>query len=295
MSQSAWVEKILSLQDLIMKPILFDNMKITLIDAVTAYHESGWQVEEHRHPWFEFNYVTDGIMQTATEGISFETGNGAFLILPPGVLHSNEHKNGTPDDGFCLRWQIERLLSPEQEHAAVNSFDQVIKALTHIRPYSTRDKTVDATISELFNKKGFMSLQLAFIRLIVSLFEIWSDEAVANNSHCSRNEVLVQQAVLFLSEYYENHISVGDLVNALHVSYRHLARVFKQVMGVTVIEKLNDIRINKAKTLLIDTDEPIRTISLMVGFENEYYFSRLFSQYTYSTPTEFRKKFRLAK
>jgi transcriptional regulator GlxA family with amidase domain len=103
---------------------------------------------------------------------------------------------------------------------------------------------------------------------------------------------MIRQALLYLNEYYAQPLKVQDLANSLNVSYRHLARLFKQVTGVTIIGKLNDIRVNQAKNLLKDTDVTIRDIALRVGFENEFYFTNIFSHYTYTTPSAFRKKFR---
>lgn len=95
-----------------------------------------------------------------------------------------------------------------------------------------------------------------------------------------------------MSEYYANEIHVMELANLVNVSYRSLARSFKQATGMTIIKKLNDIRIHEAQKLLRNTEKPIRQIAVEVGFENEYYFSRIFSHRTCITPSEFRKKFK---
>jgi transcriptional regulator GlxA family with amidase domain len=71
-----------------------------------------------------------------------------------------------------------------------------------------------------------------------------------------------------------------------------LARIFKHITGVTIVEKLNDIRINEAKKLLKETDRTIREIARGVGFQNEYYFTTMFSQNSYITPSKFRSKFK---
>ncbi len=289
MQQSVWDEIIVLLQRLVMKPIGFKDLKITLIDTVNACHEIGWRVEEHRHPWFEFNYVSHGCLHTTIEGTEFAAGQGTFFLIPPGVFHSNHNQGEFRDDGFCLRWQIESANFPESGLDEERVFNNVMETLSHIRPFSESRELIDSFISDIGNSSGLLSLQVAFAGLIVKLFEHWNEESVGQKNKSSRAEIIVRQALLYLSEYSSSHISVNDLASSLNISYRHLARIFKNITGVTIIEKLNELRVNHAKRLLIDSDKSIREIALTVGFENEYYFSNTFSQYVYSAPTEFRK------
>jgi len=291
MPRSAWETTLQPLQALIMKPVFFHDLVITLTDAVVACHESGWEVKEHRHPWFEFNYVSDGCLHTTLEQAEFPTYPGAFFLVPPGVFHSNRNKSGARDDGFCLRWLLESRQPeiPGQEQAG--RFKPLLSTLSVKNAYSVSNKRIDLLIADMVNQKELLALQLAFARLIVALQGLRNEETTVKKNEYSREEVLVRQAMLYLAEYYSSQISVHELAHSLNISYRQLARVFKKITGITIIEKLNDIRINQAKQLLNDTDKTVKEIAQLVGFENEYYFSNTFSKYTYSSPSEFRRKF----
>ena len=107
MTYSTWDEKIKTLQMLVMKPTFFSGLKITLIDVLSAYHQKGWKTDDHRHPWFEFNYISSGTMTTSFKEEDLLTKKGQYLLIPPGIYHNNH--NLDIDDGFCLRWQIEVL------------------------------------------------------------------------------------------------------------------------------------------------------------------------------------------
>jgi len=84
-------------------------------------------------------------------------------------------------------------------------------------------------------------------------------------------------------------IKVQELADALHMSYRNLSRRFKQQTGLSLIEKLSDIRIARAKKLLLDTDLTLREIAAATGFDNEFYFSNQFHRYALTSPGQFRK------
>ena len=65
---------------------------------------------------------------------------------------------------------------------------------------------------------------------------------------------------------------------------------FRRAMGVPPKQYLSIRRISKAKMLLLRTQDPIKEIALRTGFENEFFFFRIFKKYTGLTPTQYRAK-----
>jgi transcriptional regulator GlxA family with amidase domain len=64
--------------------------------------------------------------------------------------------------------------------------------------------------------------------------------------------------------------------------------VFKSKIGVSPINYLIQLRITKAQILLMNTNETIKKVALMVGFNNAGYFSTLFHKTVGVTPANFR-------
>jgi AraC family transcriptional regulator, transcriptional activator of pobA len=286
-----WDEYLKPLQDLIMQPIIFNDLSITLMDAIPAPHDGDWAVETHRHPWFEFNYVSEGAAYTKLEDNEFLVSVGQSFLIPPGNFHSHRNCDHQGDNGFCLRWQLEKVEVLEGSINICQSAVDIIKVLSSHKPKCI-EGNADMLIESLSKAKSLAAAQAAFIHWLLSLYEICGGQdlnRVYNNDH---EKILVQQAIVYLTEYYAHDLSVKDLANSLNISYRHLARIFKHITGVTIVEKLNDIRINEAKKLLKDTDRTIREIAREVGFQNEYYFTTIFSQTSYITPSKFRSKFK---
>ena len=284
---SMWEAGIKPMQRLIMKPIIFNDLAITLVDALPAWHGTDWIVDEHRHPWFEFNFVSEGAFYTVMEGCGFRTESNESLIIPPGAYHSNSHCNNTGDDGFCLRWKLEAAVTESHGYAASAIAGDIIRSLSVIRPASFK-----SSARELVESAACMTeslLQAQFAAWILSLNELWCKDHTEKIQENDRDEVLVRQALLYLTEYFASDLSVKDVADSLNISYRHLARIFKQVTGFTMIKKLNDIRVNHAKTLLVETDKTICEIALEAGFNNEFYFANIFKLYTFSSPSIFRK------
>lgn len=92
------------------------------------------------------------------------------------------------------------------------------------------------------------------------------------------------------STAYNEPYSLDELALEYDVNKFRLCREFAKYYEYTPIQYLNLIRINKAKELLLNTDEKIVNISQMVGIENPNHFIRLFKEKTGVTPLTYRKE-----
>jgi len=76
----------------------------------------------------------------------------------------------------------------------------------------------------------------------------------------------------------------------LHISHRHLSRLFTKHLDVTFTQYIRSEKINKAAILLATTDLPIKRVSQKVGFDTVHYFSSVFKKIMDIPPGEFRAK-----
>lgn len=83
-------------------------------------------------------------------------------------------------------------------------------------------------------------------------------------------------------------ISVAALAKESSLSHVQLIRRFRSAFGCTPSERIKQLRLERAKELLMQTVIPIKEVAYDCGFENEYYFSNFFKKNTGLSPTEFR-------
>jgi len=100
----------------------------------------------------------------------------------------------------------------------------------------------------------------------------------------------ILNATLFAQNHYHKPIGPDDMAEAAALSRFHFTRLFKEVLGITPIQYLTNIRIIKGAELLYQTKYSIEDISVQVGFANPNYFTKVFRKSTGITPGEFRKK-----
>jgi len=107
---------------------------------------------------------------------------------------------------------------------------------------------------------------------------------------CTLMSPPVQRAMAYIKEHFDRPISVMEVAEHVALSYHHLCRKFRKETGMTVIELISHLRIEKAKKLLMTTPEPVNEIARQVGFTSTVQFHRTFRKQTDDTPMQFRKK-----
>ncbi len=102
--------------------------------------------------------------------------------------------------------------------------------------------------------------------------------------------MLVKQASAFIQQNYTRSISLEELSKKIGVSKSYLSRIFKADTGISLWDYLNRYRIQKAKELLLLTDELITAIAADVGYEDVGYFGRVFHEVVGCSPRAFRQQ-----
>ncbi len=103
-------------------------------------------------------------------------------------------------------------------------------------------------------------------------------------------DVDVAAAVRFIRQRACQRIQVSDVVRHVGVSRSTLKNRFKEIMGRSVHEEIQRIRLEKARQLIADTDLPLKQIALQAGFQYVQYLTRLFRNRVGQTPARFRRQ-----
>ena len=74
------------------------------------------------------------------------------------------------------------------------------------------------------------------------------------------------------------------------MSVRTLELQFAAEIGHTVGEELRQVRLQRAKELLVRDDLSLTRVATLIGYANNTYFTRFFREHTGQTPSEFRRQ-----
>jgi AraC-like DNA-binding protein len=106
---------------------------------------------------------------------------------------------------------------------------------------------------------------------------------------------LTGRTLRVVADYVETslarEIDVETLANLAQLSQAHFSRAFKQTTGQSPHQFVTAKRLDRARRLLADTNEPVASIAIECGFSDQAHLSRLFSQAFSVSPTQFRRSF----
>lgn len=103
------------------------------------------------------------------------------------------------------------------------------------------------------------------------------------------NNPYVDRAIVFIKENaFDSNISLNLVADEIGISPFYLSRLLKNVLGVTFINMLTNMRMSKAIELVVDTRMQVQEISNSIGYQNTTYFCKVFKKYTGKSISEYR-------
>lgn len=104
------------------------------------------------------------------------------------------------------------------------------------------------------------------------------------------NRRLVAKAKKYILEHYMERISLEQVASAISISPGYLSTIFRQSAGICFTDYVTGVKIDQAKRLLRETDYKVYEVSEVLGYQNAYYFSRVFKKIVGMTPSEYSGK-----
>ncbi|GFR38040.1 hypothetical protein PRECH8_13360 [Insulibacter thermoxylanivorax] len=94
--------------------------------------------------------------------------------------------------------------------------------------------------------------------------------------------------IKYLEDHYHQDIIFEDMAKEIGISYSYMRKIVSETTGKSLIDCLNQLRIDKAKELLLDTELTISQIAEKVGYHNVQSFNRYFRKFEGMSPSNYR-------
>ncbi len=101
---------------------------------------------------------------------------------------------------------------------------------------------------------------------------------------------VADQVIEWIDHRYREQITLEDLSKVFQYSIKHLSRLVKKRIGMSPIQYLIHVRMEKAKAMLLNTDAKLNEIAKRTGYNDLFYFSNHFKKNIGISPTEYRKR-----
>lgn len=122
------------------------------------------------------------------------------------------------------------------------------------------------------------------VYLSILIKELVQDISEYNNIN---NLNILTKAKKFINANYMNDIKLEDVAKHVCISSYYFSRIFKKHEGINYIQYLTKVRMEKAKSLILEEKNTIKEIAIDVGYMDQNYFSRAFKKYTGASPKSF--------
>jgi len=129
---------------------------------------------------------------------------------------------------------------------------------------------------------------------MVKLLEIFATHisALANEIVVQEDEAespMIRRARAYILANQADPIDLDKVAQAMHVSTFYFCKMFKKATGLTFTDYLSRVRVEKAKTLLLNPHLRISEIAYDVGFQSLTHFNRMFRKIVGESPTAYRE------
>ncbi|MFD1176300.1 helix-turn-helix domain-containing protein [Paenibacillus puldeungensis] len=148
------------------------------------------------------------------------------------------------------------------------------------------DDISQVKIDKYHNEKRFYSSTISQIQYQQLFLKILTIFCV--NERSDEKDVAAEIYDLFTLNYQQN-FALSDLAAQYAFHPAHIIRCVKNKYGMSPLQLLLSIRLNKAKQLLADRDKTVNWIAASVGFSDTSYFCKQFKKATGVSPLEYRK------
>lgn len=259
-------------------PLLENNFTVKFMEFSNSTYLS-----PHWHEHIELLYFLSGKCSFTCNGKVFPVRANDFVVVNNSEIHSYIASENV--SYFCI------LIYPEFFHDVNFNTKTLIDNIIH------NDKFIREIIIKMYSeyasaeKGSDMVLKGMAYQLMAYLFRnfvsthLSDKETYLNASKLERINTILD----YISKHYQEKISTLELAKLCYISEGHLCRFFKNNIGKSATEYINEFRIEKAAVMLINTDESITNIATEVGFEDMNYFSRTFKKIRKESPMEYRK------
>jgi len=227
-------------------------------------------------------YCVDGNGWFKLRNKTYQVQPNEFFMLPRNMEHAYGSDDANP-------WSIYWLHFGGVQLPELNKLSSILPS-SGPSQISGREEIVKA-----FNKMyhalslGYSINNLMFANLCIPHFLSFF---LYNSQHFYESPALqsnvVDQAIQYMNQHLDQNISLPELSASYNYSTSRFSSLFKDRTGFAPIDYFLHMKVQKATQLLDFTDKPVKEIASELGFDDPYYFSRLFKKIMAVSPSDFR-------
>jgi AraC family transcriptional regulator, arabinose operon regulatory protein len=190
-----------------------------------------------------------------------------YVVIPKGVSHTYYANNQNPWSIYWFHFQDDWVNQPIVETLSAIKYNAVIAVFQYMIQITPKRKSDILYLNTVYQYISHTIKHQIGTTIV--------------NDH-------VELAIQYMVENLSKQISLFDIANYSGVSVSQLSSLFKKHVNVPPFLYYLNMKVEEASNLLLSTNQSIKEISISLGFEDQFYFSRLFKRHMGVSPKAFK-------
>ena len=241
----------------------------------------GWSFRRHWHEHVELQYVLEGSARIQVEQQQYEAKSGTLIIANSNELHWGYSETAP----FLGRALIFRMDAFSKEMDAENLvFSNVIRDDPKVREYMDQiwEEIRQAQPGSKAACKALLLQLLVYLRRNFVVQTLTKEESFRKK----REQERIEKVISYIEKHYTEAISNQTLADLLFLSKGRFEHLFRECLGVSPLQYINELRLKKAMSLIKGSSYSVTEIAEAVGFSDYNHFGRLFRKYYGCAPRQ---------
>ncbi|GMX63280.1 hypothetical protein Elgi_29960 [Paenibacillus elgii] len=253
-----------------------------------------------KHDFWEIFYVDKGEIEIDTDSGHFNLKQGDLLFHEPDEFHSPKSNGKVSPNVFIVTFECEsEPMSFFLKHKLFHLDDKIRPVLARLieEGWNAFGPSPAGSGRILYPRDNapFGSEQLFKLHLetlLIYLIRASHEERDIKSPPVPRSKQesgMADQVIGYMNEHIGDNLTLDMLCDHFAIGRTQMSIMFKKRVGCGVMEYLNQLKIDRAKTYIREDVYNLTEISELLGYSSVHYFSRHFKKATGMTPSEYAK------
>jgi AraC-like DNA-binding protein len=235
----------------------------------------------HWHEHLELHYILSGRGNFICNQKQLEVAEGSLVIINSNELHKGSSSTKT-FDSLVIIFEMSAF-SKE-----IANYNVIFQSLVE-RDLVIKEILLSVYKEEMERKHGYkLAMKGKLYELITYLLRNYVTERLSERENSSRiwNLGRLNTVLQYIQEHYTEPVTNKELADLIHVSEYRFCHLFKESIGQSPLNYINEIRLKKAYYLIEQKEINLSQIAALVGFQDYNNFGRLFRKYYGCPPSK---------
>ncbi|MDO6467605.1 AraC family transcriptional regulator [Neptunomonas phycophila] len=239
-------------------------------------------MSRNKHDDYLMIYCLDGEGKLTINNQIHTVKAGDIICLPKGVAHAYKASEATPWTIYWVHFSGDKS-EDFIDYLAINSNNYVFPLGIHSRLTSDFESLLECR-QYSYNINAFVHTASLLRQILTHIAQLQplAKQQAAHNFDLERVHSLMQARV-------HEQLELEALAETVSLSKFHFIKKYKELTGTTPINHFIHLKVERACHLLDVTTKSINEISFAVGYEDAYYFSRIFKKIMGISPSQYRR------